>query len=86
MRVSAFLGSALAAISASASAVTMNINDIKDAFVGSPAFVKTRQPRSRGGKPPFRYRTGVTYPHSSERQRARYARQIAAGQIKLETA
>lgn len=31
---------------------------------------------------PKRRRTGVTYPHSSTRQRARYARQIAAGQIK----
>ena len=28
------------------------------------------------------YATGKTYPHSSTRQRARYARQIAAGQIK----
>ncbi|WP_164835294.1 hypothetical protein [Sinorhizobium meliloti] len=27
-------------------------------------------------------RTGKTYPHSSTRQRARYARQIAAEQIK----
>lgn len=27
------------------------------------------------------YRTGKKYPHSSARQRARYARQIAAGQI-----
>ncbi|EHK77724.1 hypothetical protein SM0020_12390 [Sinorhizobium meliloti CCNWSX0020] len=31
-----------------------------------------------------RIKTGATYPHSSARQRARYARQIAAGQIKLE--
>lgn len=31
-----------------------------------------------------RIKTGAPYPHSSARQRARYARQIAAGQIKLE--
>ena len=30
---------------------------------------------------PKRRKTGKTYPHSSTRQRARYARQIAAGQI-----
>lgn len=30
---------------------------------------------------PKRRRTGKAYPHSSTRQRARYARQIAAGQI-----
>jgi hypothetical protein len=30
---------------------------------------------------PKRRKTGRTYPHSSDRQRARYARQIAAGQI-----
>lgn len=29
-----------------------------------------------------RSRTGRRYPHSSTRQRARYARQIAAGQIR----
>ncbi|MBT56207.1 MAG: hypothetical protein CMF72_22750 [Mameliella sp.] len=36
------------------------------------------QPRVR------RYRTGLTYPHSSTRQRTRYARQINAGQLKME--
>ena len=30
-----------------------------------------------------RNKTGKTYPHSSDRQQARYARQIAAGQIKF---
>lgn len=30
-----------------------------------------------------RRRTGVKYPHSSTRQHARYARQVAAGQIKF---
>jgi hypothetical protein len=32
-------------------------------------------------KRPKRRRTGKTYPHSSARQEARYARQLAAGQI-----
>jgi hypothetical protein len=36
------------------------------------------------GKPSFRLRSGRTYPHSSTRQRARYARQIAAGQLRME--
>lgn len=31
---------------------------------------------------PRRRKTGKTYPHSSTRQRARYARQTDAGQIK----
>ncbi len=31
-------------------------------------------------------RTGRQYPHSSKRQQARYARQIEAGQIKLNAA
>lgn len=31
----------------------------------------------------FRVRTGWKYPHSSARQQARYARQIAAGQLKF---
>lgn len=32
---------------------------------------------------PKRRKTGATYPHSSKRQRARYARQIAAGQLSM---
>jgi len=36
--------------------------------------------RTRIGHP-----TGKTYPHSSTRQRARYARQIAAGQLRIAT-
>jgi hypothetical protein len=39
-------------------------------------------PTNTGGASSKRIRTGKTYPHSSERQRARYARQIAAGQIR----
>lgn len=31
-----------------------------------------------------RIRMGKAYPHSSTRQRARYARQIAAGQLQME--
>lgn len=31
-----------------------------------------------------RYRTGKTYPHSSARQQARYARQIAAGKLHMD--
>lgn len=36
------------------------------------------------GKRSFRMRTGKRHPHSSTRQRARYARQIAAGQLCME--
>jgi hypothetical protein len=36
------------------------------------------------GKKPVRIRAGKTYPHSSKRQRARYARQIAAGQLHMD--
>ncbi len=83
MRSSAFLGAAIAALGIGSIASTA----IMPAGISDDLrLIKTRQPRSRGGKPPFRYRTGSTYPHSSERQRARYARQIAAGQIKLSPA
>lgn len=37
--------------------------------------------RTRAGNP-----TGKRYPHSSDRQRARYARQVAAGQLNMEGA
>jgi hypothetical protein len=35
------------------------------------------------GKAPLKIMTGRYYPHSSKRQRDRYARQLAAGQIKF---
>lgn len=37
----------------------------------------------RRGTRKRRNKTGETYPHSSARQRARYARQIAAGQLSM---
>lgn len=37
-------------------------------------------PRSKS----LKITTGHRYPHSSDRQRSRYARQIEAGQIKME--
>ena len=40
-------------------------------------------PMSPDFKRPKRRVTGKKYPHSSARQQARYARQIAAGQIKF---
>lgn len=40
-------------------------------------------PMSSDFKRPKRRVTGKKYPHSSARQQARYARQIAAGQIKF---
>lgn len=55
----------ITAMSAAAMAPIKVIEDV-DAF-------DTRRPKRR--------KTGETYPHSSDRQRARYARQIAAGQI-----
>lgn len=53
------------------------------------SFIQSRTTRKVFGKT----RTGKVvishdqrpYPHSSERQRARYARQIAAGQLRMET-
>ena len=40
--------------------------------------------RNRGAAK--RRKSGWFYPHSSDRQRARYARQIAAGQLNMEGA
>lgn len=84
MRFSAFLGSAIAAISVGSfgSMGIMPAGAIDDA----PLILAKRRRAQRGGKAPFRYRTGITYPHSSDRQRARYARQIAAGQLNIEVA
>lgn len=44
------------------------------AYINPVQTIDTSRPKTR--------KTGVTYPHSSKRQRARYARQIAAGQIR----
>ena len=44
------------------------------AFINPVRMLDTNRPKRR--------KTGHTYPHSSDRQRARYARQIAAGQIR----
>jgi len=46
-----------------------------------PPVISLPEPPRRGRRA-VKIRTGKTYPHSSTRQRARYARQIAAGQIK----
>lgn len=45
-----------------------------------PEMMPNHAYRNRGAAK--RRKTGALYPHSSTRQRARYARQIAAGQIK----
>lgn len=51
-------------------------------FLDMPIFLK---PDWLGPAPKSnRIRTGAAYPHSSRRQRARYARQLAAGQIRME--
>lgn len=39
--------------------------------------------RGAQGKPTKRRKTGWIYPHSSSRQQARYARQIARGQLSM---
>ncbi|WP_421778894.1 hypothetical protein [Hoeflea sp.] len=73
MRSSAFLGAAMAHILGSVA-------------VAAPAFHPIKvEPDMRGsrGKPSKRIRTGGRYPHSSTRQRARYARQLAAGQLNI---
>ena len=85
MRVSAFLGQALAAVEASTVSFSGDVlsgSELKNVLADTMGIVKTRQPKHRGGKAPFRYRTGLTYPHSNTRQRARYARQITAAQIR----
>lgn len=51
-------------------------------FPGLSSMPIAIQHQTGPGKKTHRIRTGKTYPHSSKRQRARYARQIAAGQIK----
>ena len=54
------------------------------ALIGAPAEVREQFGVAQPGEGKRR-RTGKTYPHSSDRQKARYARQIAAGQIKFIT-
>ncbi len=80
MRYSAFLGSAIAALSIGSFASMGSAAAMPE----MPLIAIKPTRKRRGGKPPFSYRTGKTYPHSSERQRARYARQIAAGQLNIE--
>ena len=80
MRFSAFLGSAIAAIGMG----SVGSIGVPAVTLDAP-IISIRPNRSpRGGKPPFRYRTGKAYPHSCDRQRARYARQMAAGQLNVE--
>ena len=70
MRISALIGSILSMAGAlGISAASM------------PVFPDIRPMRTMDFTQPKRRKTGRTYPHSSDRQRARYARQIAAGQI-----
>lgn len=75
MRMSAMIGGLIAAMSGSM------------AFSGVPIpalqLIPETKPRASRGKPPRRVRTGRKYPHSSSRQQARYARQLAAGQLKI---
>lgn len=49
------------------------------------AFMMPHAADRHHGAPPkhLRNRPGAAYPHSSTRQRARYARQIAAGQLRM---
>ncbi len=49
----------------------------------APMMPPLRHGRSAQSKPTKRRRTGRTYPHSSGRQQARYARQIARGQLSM---
>lgn len=52
------------------------------------SFVQSRTTRNVFGTKwgePFKFRDTTAYSHSSGRQRARYERQIAAGQIRMET-
>lgn len=40
-------------------------------------------PQHRRGRKGLKIKTGVKYPHSSNRQQARYSRQILAGQLNM---
>jgi len=48
----------------------------------SETIVPLKRAKSEGPNKTKRFRPGRTYPHSNTRQRARYARQIAAGQLR----
>lgn len=53
---------------------------------GAPVFTieaETPAPKRRSNKPKRSKPGRFSYPHSSARQRARYARQIAAGQLRM---
>lgn len=52
--------------------------------IGAPAFLAPPPGSVRGRGGARRRRTGAAYPHSSARQRARYARQLAAGQLAMD--
>jgi len=78
MRAIYGLGAALAAMS------TMQFSNVHVATDFSPVIEPPKTKRPASSAPSRRYRAGKSYPHSSTRQRARYARQLAAGQLNIE--
>lgn len=71
------------AISGIIAAMNALVLESRSSYAALP-FILHRTPPRRG-KAGFRLRTpGRAYPHSSTRQQARYARQIAAGQLIME--
>lgn len=73
----ALFSSAIAALFGSSAAFGIELSAMKNVSVLPPQ-------RMGPGSKVLRIRTGRSYPHSSTRQRARYARQIAAGQLRME--
>jgi len=68
------------------SIVALAIGSIARGGFTMPPVTMVSTPGQKGSGKAFdwRYGGGRTYPHSSDRQRARYARQIAAGQLSMD--
>lgn len=72
MRLPHFALGSLLAMAAMTVKSSAHIVDVSPILPIGPSFAPSKRTWRRGGK---------AYPHSSDRQKARYARQIAAGQI-----
>jgi thioredoxin reductase len=74
-RISMIAGSA----AGMAAAVALGRNDGFEVIISEPERPATERKRPEPAQPVLK--SGGKYPHSSARQQARYARQLAAGQI-----
>lgn len=78
-----FFSSAVSAVMAALSFGNVFSGHFQDQIFLPGAPTVGRRRRRDANRSTTRRRTGVRYPHSSRRQQARYARQIAAGQLRM---